>query len=149
MKLAISHTFDATPSHVYAALTDPVVLQRCIDGCERMVKTGEDSYDAQLKIGFAGLKGTYSGQVRITEKQPPESLTLAIEGKGAAGFLRATSRIRLAAKGNQTELSGESDATVGGVIAAVGSRLIDAAAKKMMSDFFGRVAAEITSNRAS
>jgi len=32
MKLQISHTFAATPAQVFAALTDPAVLQRCIDG---------------------------------------------------------------------------------------------------------------------
>lgn len=149
MKLAIAHTFDATPDRVFAGLTDPSVLQRTIDGCEKMVKTGEDSYDAHLKIGLAGFKGSYVGRVRMSEKRPPESFTLEIDGKGAPGFLKATVRLRLAAKGAQTELSGEAEATVGGVIAAVGSRLIEAAAKRMTADFFARIAAEITSPRAS
>lgn len=149
MKLAIAHTFAAAPARVFAALIDPAVLQRCIDGCEKMVRTGEDAYDVHLKLGLAGFKGSYVGKVRITAKQAPESLTLAIEGKGGPGFVKATATLRLAAAGERTELSGESDATVGGVIAAVGSRLIEAAAKRMQADFFARLDAEITSSRAS
>jgi carbon monoxide dehydrogenase subunit G len=76
-------------------------------------------------------------------------LTLAIDGSGAPGFVKATAQIRLAAKGEQTELSGEGEGSVGGIVAAVGSRLIEAAAKKMSTDFFTRLAAQLTSSRAS
>jgi carbon monoxide dehydrogenase subunit G len=149
MKLQISHSFSATPGRVFAAVLDPSVLQRCIDGCEKMEKTGEDTYTVQLKVGIAGLKGSYTGKVQITEKRPPEALTLAIDGKGAPGFLKAIARMQLSAAGDRTQLSGEADATVGGLIAAIGSRLIEAAAKKMMGEFFARLEAEISARRAS
>lgn len=149
MKLPIAHTFASSPERVYAALTDPEVLRRCIDGCEKLLKTGEDSYDVQLKVGVAGIKGNYGGTVRITAKQPPESLTLAMEGKGTAGFVRTTAQVRLASAGAGTAMRGEAEATVGGILAAVGSRLIEAVAKKMMADFFAKVDADLTSPRSS
>ena len=149
MKLAIAHTFQAAPAQVFAAITDPAVLQRCIDGCEKIEKTGEDSYTVHLKVGVAGMKGSYGGKVQITDKKPSESLTLALEGKGPPGFVKATAQMKFAAAGDQTELSGEAEATVGGLIAAVGSRLIEAVAKKMMTEFFTRMGAEITSSRPS
>jgi uncharacterized protein len=149
MKLPIAHTFASTPEQVFAALNDPEVLRRCIDGVEKFVKTGEDSYDVQMKVGLAGIKGNYGGKVQITAKQPPESLTLAMEGKGAAGFVRTTAQIRLVPNGEGTSLTGEADATVGGILMAVGSRLIGAAAKKLMADFFARLDADLTSRRPS
>ena len=149
MKLPISHTFAAGPDEVFAALVDPEILKRCIDGCENLVKTGEDTYEGRMKVGFAGIKGSYGGRVQITQKQPPESLTLEMEGKGAAGFVRTTAQIRLVPQGTGTSLTGEADAMVGGILAAVGSRLIEAASKKMMGDFFGRLDAELTSRRSS
>ena len=63
MKLIASYSIAAPRDKVFAALTDPNVIQRCIDGCEKLVETGEDSYDAHLKIGVAGLKGSYVGKV--------------------------------------------------------------------------------------
>ena len=50
-----------------------------------MEKTGEDSYNAHLKIGVAGIKGSYVGKVRIAEKKPPESFTLQVEGQSRMG----------------------------------------------------------------
>src|SRR6185295_7057872 len=108
----------------------------------QMVRTGEDAYDVHLKVGVAAMKGSYTGKVRITGKLPPESMTLMMEGKGGPGFMRSTSKLRLEERGGKTELSGEADATIGGLIAAIGSRLIEAVAKKMMADFFTRLEGE-------
>ena len=143
MKLAGTYNLAAPREKVFAGLTDPAVIQRCIDGCEKMVKTGDDSYDAHLKIGVAGLKGSYVGKVQLRDKVPPESYTLIMEGKGGPGFVKGTAHIKLNADGGGTKLHCDADAQVGGLIAAVGSRLIEAAAKKMMDDFFRRFAGQL------
>src|SRR5881396_3714510 len=142
MKFASTYTIAAPRDKVFAMLTDPAVLQRCIEGCEKMVRTSEDNYDAHLKIGIAGLKGNYVGKVQLKDKKPPESYTLVMEGKGGPGFVKGTAKITLT--GN-TELRCEADAQVGGLIAAVGSRLIEAAAKKMMDEFFRKFGEQLRS----
>ena len=146
MKIPISQRLAAPRDRVFAALTDPALLQRCIDGCEKMTRTGEDAYDVDLKVGVAGMKGNYKGKVKLSAKQPPESLTLAVEGKGMPGFVKGSASLRFAEVDGGTEITGEGDITVGGLIAAVGSRLMEGAAKKMMADFFGRVAAQLATS---
>ena len=143
MKLIATYTIAAPRDKVFAALTDPAVIQSCIDGCEKLVETGEDSYDAHLKIGVAGLKGSYVGKVQLKDKKPPESYTLIMEGKGGPGFVKGTAKITLTEKDGATELRCEADARVGGLIAAVGSRLIGAAGKKMMDEFFKKFAEQL------
>jgi carbon monoxide dehydrogenase subunit G len=143
MKLSATYTLPAPREKVFAALINPAVIQTAIEGCEKLVQTGADSYDAHLKIGVAGLKGSYVGKVQLKDKKPPESYTLILEGKGGPGFVKGTARIKLAAKGEETELHWDADAQVGGLIAAVGSRLIEAAAKKMMDEFFRKFAAQL------
>src|SRR5262245_44131447 len=103
MKLTGSYTISVPREKVFAAITAPAVLQRCIDGCEKMVKTTEDSYDAHLRIGVAGLKGNYTGKVQMKDQKPPESYTLILEGKGGPGFVKGTAQIRLSEQGGQTE----------------------------------------------
>lgn len=143
MKLSGTYEINAPREKVFAAITDPSVLQRSIDGCEKMVKTAEDSYDAHLKLGVAGIKGSYVGKVQLKDIQAPESYTLVMEGKGAPGFVKGSAKINLTADGEKTQLRYESDAQVGGMIAAIGSRLIEAVARKMADDFFKRFAQQV------
>jgi uncharacterized protein len=143
MKLTATYILAASREKVFSNVTDPDVLQRCIEGCEKMVKTGEESYDVHLRIGLAGLKGSYVGKVQLKDIKPPESYTLILEGKGAPGFVKGTARIQLSDKGSQTALLCEAEALVGGLIAAIGSRLIEAAAKKMMDEFFRKFGEQV------
>ena len=143
MKLILTSLVPADRARVFAALVDPVVLRRCIPGCESLTATGPDAYAATLRIGVAGLKGTYSGKTAIRDQQPPDSLTLSFEGKGGPGFVRGTAAIVLSADGDATRVACEADVQVGGLIAAVGSRLVDAAAKKLADDFFKQLSREL------
>jgi carbon monoxide dehydrogenase subunit G len=149
MKLAATYEFNAPREKVFAALIEPTILQKCIDGCESMEKTGEDSYNAHLKIGVAGIKGSYVGKIRIDDKKPPESFTLRADGKGAPGWVKGTARIQISSKGEGSELLCESEGHIGGVIAAVGSRLVDAVAKKMLDEFFHKLGEQLLAANAN
>lgn len=143
MKLKATHRFQASPDRVFAALTNPETLRLSIDGCEEFRQTGDGMFEARVRIGIAAFKGTYKGKVELQDRKPPESFTLVMKGQGTGGFVDGSARIRLRAEGGGTELAAETDATVGGTIAAVGSRLIEAAAQKMMGEFFRRLADQV------
>ena len=143
MKLSATYVFEALPEKVFAALIDPAILQKCIEGCEKMEKTGEDTYDANLKVGVAGIKGRYVGKIRIEDKKPPESITLQAEGKGGPGWVKGTARIQISPEGEGSELQCESEGQVGGLIAQVGSRLVEAVGKKMQDEFFHKLGQQL------
>ena len=143
IKIASSFEIAQPPDRVFAALVDPAVLQRCMPGCEELKAIRPDAYEARLKIGVAGLKGSYSGKAELRDKRPPESFTLVFDGKGTPGFVRGTARVRLAAGPSGTRVTSDAEVQVGGLIAAVGSRLVDAAARKLAADFFRQLATEI------
>ena len=145
MKLSARYSYNAPREKVFSALVDPVVLQKCIEGCEKMEKTGEDSYDAHLKIGIAGIKGSYVGKVLIEEKKEPDSFALRVEGKGVPGWVKGTAKIQISPNAEGSELQCDSEGQVGGVIAAVGSRLIEAVAKRMQDDFFRKLREQLGS----
>jgi uncharacterized protein len=139
MKLSAIYTFKAAQDKIFWALTYPAGVQKCIDGCEKMEKTGEDSYDAHLKIGVAGIKGNYVGKIRITDQNPPQSFTLHAEGKGGPGWVKGMAKFHILPKDEGSEVRCDSEGQVGGLIAAVGSRLVEAAGKKMLNEFFRKV----------
>ena len=143
MKFAANYTVPAARDKVFDMITAPTVLQRCIPGCEKMERTSEDNYDAHLKIGIAGLKGGYLGKVQLQDKRPPESYTLLMEGKGGPGFVKGIGHIQLKENNGATEIRCDAEVQVGGMIAAVGSRLIEAVGKKLKDDFFKKFAEEV------
>jgi carbon monoxide dehydrogenase subunit G len=143
MKLSATYAFKAAQDKIFAALVDPSVLQRCIDGCEKMEKTGDDSYAAHLKIGVAGIKGSYVGKIQIVEQNPPESVTLQAEGKGTPGWVKGMAKIHISPKDEGSEVRCDSEGQVGGLIAAVGSRLVEAAGKKMLDEFFRKLGQQL------
>ena len=143
MKINVTAVIPVPRERVFAALVDPEILRRAIPGCETLTATGPDEYAATLKLGIAGLKGTYTGKAAVRDKQPSDSLTLAFEGKGAPGFVRGSAAMRLSTEGDATRVTSEADLMCGGLIASVGSRLIEAAAKKLSEDFFRQMAKEL------
>lgn len=148
MRLTASYRVPAPRERVFATLTDPAALQRLIEGCESFVKRDDGVYVARLKVGLGSIKGTYTGEARMTNVNPPESYTLIVDGRGSGGFAKGTADMRLTAADTETDVSCAADVTVGGVIAAVGSRLVEVAARRMMDRFFSALATELSQERA-
>jgi carbon monoxide dehydrogenase subunit G len=144
VKLTLSSLVPAPQERVFAALVDPAILRRCIPGCESLVEIGPDLYEATMKVGVAGLKGTYKGKTTIRDRQPPNALTLAFEGKGGPGFMRGSAVIVLTAAAEGTRVASDADVMVGGMIAAVGARLVEVAAKKLADEFFSELAVQLS-----
>ena len=148
MKLAGTASLPAPPSEVWSLLTDPARLSRLLPGCERLEPDGPDRFKAAVKFGIAAISGKYAGTVEFAEKKPPHSLVLKMDGKGLPGFVKGEGRIELTAKGSDTELAYTGEAQVGGLIASVGQRMLDAAARKIVQQFFESAKAELATAKA-
>ncbi|WP_448622150.1 SRPBCC family protein [Geodermatophilus sp. URMC 65] len=134
----------ATPDRVWSVLTDPAVLARTIPGCLALERVGEDSYRMDVSVGVGAVKGTYAGEVHLTDQQRPTSYVMHASGAGAPGQVRATVTIELAPDGDSaTVLTYSADAVVGGPVAGVGQRMITGVAKRMAAQFFTAVDAEL------
>ena len=149
MRVEGTHELPAPREQVWSMLMDPTVLKRCLPGCEALEPEGENSYKAQIKIGLAAVKGAYTGSVRITDIDRPNSFTLAMEGKGSTGFVRGTARVALADNAGATSLRYTGDVAVGGLIAAVGQRMLQGMASTLVSTFFQCLDREVRAPRTS
>jgi carbon monoxide dehydrogenase subunit G len=140
MKVSGSATLHAPVDKVYAALNDPAVLVRTIPGCERLERAGEDAYKLTVTAGVASVRGTYAGDVRIADQQPPNAFVLKASGAGAPGTVAADVQVRLEpGEDGTTVLSYDADAVVGGMIGGVGQRMLAGVAKRTAGDFFAAV----------
>ena len=143
MKVQGRRLLPGTPEQVWALLTDPERLAKSLPGCERLEADGPDRFRATLNFALAAISGTYSGTVELSEKKPPRSLRMRLAGKGVPGFVNGDGRLELLEDKGQTEVRYEGEAQVGGMIAAVGSRMMEAAARKLIEQFFERAAAQL------
>lgn len=140
MKVSGDAVLHAPVEKVWSALNDPSVLVQTIPGCERLEPTGPDSYRMVVTAGVASIKGTYAGQVALTEQQEPNSFLMVASGAGGPGTVSTEVRVSLTDAGDgSTRLSYEADAVVGGVVAGVGQRMLVGVAKKMAGEFFSAV----------
>ena len=136
MKIEGTQYLNAPRDRVYEALIDPDVLQRCIPGCERLEKTAENAYSATIRTGIGAIKGVFTGTVRLEDMRPPEHYRIVVEGKGAPGFLKGSGNLDLEEQGEGTLIRYTGDLQLGGTLASVGQRMIQASAKMMASQFF-------------
>lgn len=139
MKLTDSREIKADPATVWTAILNPDVLKECIPGCETMVGSVAGGYEATVVQKVGPVTARFSGVVHLTNIVEGRSVTISGEGKGgAAGFAKGGAVVTLDAIPEGTRLTYDVEASVGGKIAQLGSRIIDGLAKKMADDFFAR-----------
>jgi carbon monoxide dehydrogenase subunit G len=140
-----SAVLSADPDKVWAVITDPAVLARTIPGCESLEQTGNDEYRMNVSVGVGAIRGTYAGEVRLTDQQRPKSYVMHASGAGAPGNARATVTINLEpGEAGTTTLTYSADAVIGGPVAGVGQRMITGVAKRMAGQFFKAIDDELT-----
>lgn len=142
MKIEGTHFINASRERVYECLIDPDVLKRCIPGCERLEKTDENSYSATIRTGVGAIKGVFTGTARLEEMRPPEHCRIVVDAKGTPGFVKGSGDLDLAVENDGTLVTYAGDLQLGGTIASVGQRMIQATAKMMASQFFTALEAE-------
>ncbi|RZT43173.1 hypothetical protein EV147_2223 [Cupriavidus agavae] len=115
------------------------LLKQCIPGCESIEPDGENAYQLALTAAVGPVKARFKGRMALLDIAAPDSYTIQFDGQGgAAGFGKGSAKVTLAPEGDETLLTYAVQAQVGGKIAQIGSRLVDAAARKMADAFFAR-----------
>lgn len=140
MKISGAYTIPAARERAYQLLQDPVVLAKCMPGTDHLDKIADNEYEMKMKMVIASIGGLFSGKVRIADQNQPESFRLIVDGSGKIGFVKGEGLLNLTAQGDSTEVKYDGDVQVGGTIAGVGQRLIDATAKMIIKKFFEKLA---------
>jgi carbon monoxide dehydrogenase subunit G len=143
LKITGSYSLPFDREKAYHSLHDPAILSLCVPGCDALEKVGEDEYAMKMKMALAAFSGLFTGKIKITEANPPQSFKMIVEGSGKVGFLKGEGLINLNPSGSGTDLTYDGDVQVGGTIAAVGQRMIDTTAKMMIRKFFDKFVEEV------
>lgn len=137
MEMTGEQLIPASQQQTWDALNDPEILKACVPGCDSIEKTGDNEYLVLMVARVGPVSAKFKGKLALSDLDPPNSYSIAFEGQGgAAGFGKGGAQVRLASEGDGTRLAYSVKASVGGKLAQIGSRLVDAAAKKIANDFF-------------
>ena len=137
MEMKGEQLIPASQQAVWDALNDPEMLKACVPGCESIEPAGENVYQVLMVARVGPVSAKFKGKLTLSDIRPPQSYSLSFEGQGgAAGFAKGGAQVQLSPEGKKTKLAYDVKASVGGKLAQIGSRLIDAAAKKIADDFF-------------
>jgi uncharacterized protein len=137
MEMTGEQLIPATQQDTWNALNDPEVLKECVPGCQSIERVAENEFSVLMVARVGPVSAKFKGKLALSDIRPPESYAIAFDGQGgAAGFGKGSARVRLEQAENATRLAYEVKASVGGKLAQIGSRLVDAAARKIADEFF-------------
>ena len=145
MELIGERLIPATIAATWAALNDPETLKACIAGCETLERVGDDGFVAVVAMKIGPVSARFRGNLKLTNVTAPSGYTINFDGQGGvAGFGKGSADVALTAvDAAATKLAYIARATVGGKMAQIGSRLIDATAAKITEDFFKAFEAQL------
>ena len=129
MKLNGQRSIPRSQQIVWDALNDPAILARAIPGCEKLERTGTDEFHMEMLAVVGPVRARFKATLAMSEVEPPRSYVLTFNGNGGvAGFGNGSARVELQEQGDGTLMQYEASAQVGGKIAQVGARLVQAMA---------------------
>ncbi len=141
MKMSSEEVIPAPREAVWRALNDAEVLRQAIPGCQSIQKNSDTELEATVVVKIGPVKSTFTGEVHLSDLDPPSSYRISGEGKsGIAGFATGSANVRLYEVPEGTKLSYDVEAQVGGKLASLGSRLIDSTARSLATQFFEKFA---------
>lgn len=144
MDMQGSRTLPATQEQTWAALNDPDMLKACVPGCEKFELADDNQYLTTVAVRIGPVAARFNGRVTLADLHPPHSYALRFDAQGGvAGFGKGEAKVSLAPAGTGCELSYSVHSQVGGKLAQIGQRLVDAAAKSLADDFFTRFEAAL------
>ena len=137
MKLEGHFVFEsATTDAVWNALTDPDRIASSLPGCEKLIPTGENSYEMTMSMGIGAIRGKFSGAIRLHDIHPNTDYCMTVSGSGSAGFVNGEGTLRISSAVAGTVVTYMGDVSAGGAIASAGQRMISAAARMIIDRFF-------------
>ena len=134
MKIEGEYNFDAPRQEVWNTVRDPDELMKALPGTQSFKQVSDSEYEGSINLRVGPVNGTFAGKLTVSDENPPESCTLTVEGKGAAGFIKGVGHVVLTEQGeNKTLFKYTGELSIGGKLAGIGQRLMDSVGKSILS----------------
>ncbi len=130
---------------VWAFITDPEKVGRCLPEVIEVSVHDPVHFDAVVRVGVGPVRGTFRFKFELQPDAAARRMTMKIAGGGLGSAMDLTAGADLAPAGEQgTLLNWSGEAVMRGPVAAVGGRVLDAQAQKLISQTFANVKEKIS-----
>lgn len=151
MDITGEHRIAVPREEAWAALFDIETLKACIPGCKELEQTSPTTFEAKVQLKIGPVSASFAGTVALQDIDAPNGCRIVGQGNGGiAGFAKGSADVKLVADCEETLLRYDAKAEIGGKIAALGSRLVQATVRKIADQFFSALTDRLrTSSRNS
>jgi carbon monoxide dehydrogenase subunit G len=135
----------ASVETVSAFVTDPEKVGRCFPDVVDVTVQDPTHLEAVVKVGVGPVRGKFKVKVELIPDASRHHIDMKMSGGGFGSAVDMTAAADVVDAGDGTTLlkwSGQAEAR--GPIAAVGGRVLDAEAKKLITKAFGNVRQQLT-----
>ena len=130
---------------VWAFVTNPEKVGRCFPDVVDVTVQDATHFESTVKVGVGPVRGKLKMKVELVPADSKRRIDMKITGGGFGSTVDLMSGADLVDGGDGTTLlkwSGQAEAR--GPIAAVGGRVLDAQAQKLIAQAFGNVRQQLT-----
>lgn len=133
-------------------ITDPAIMGGCIPGCNSIVVTGENSYQAKIEVKVGPIKAKFGVDVEVTEEVEPDQIVSTTRGEegGRASVISANNFLKLSdSAGGGTDVYYSSDVTISGRLGKYGHGIMKKVAKKLSDKFVDKFRDQVESSEVA
>jgi uncharacterized protein len=149
MQLSGTTEIDAPRARVWAFVIDPEQVGWCGPGVESIEAVDATHFRARAKVGIGPISARFAVNLELAEADEPDRAVIRASGTAPGSAVDATGEMRLSGPdAGPTTMAWSADIQIMGSVAAVGSRLIEGTANKLVGQAFACMKAKLESGAA-
>jgi carbon monoxide dehydrogenase subunit G len=125
---------------VWAFVTDPHQIGKCLPDVEEVTVIDPTHFDAVVRVGVGPVRGRFKMKFAMAPDEAGRRMTMNVSGGGFGSAVDMTASAEIVPAGDTTTLlNWGGEAVMRGPVAAVGGRVLDAQAQKLIAQTFANV----------
>ncbi len=133
---------------VWTFVNDPRQIGSCLPDVEGVTVIDPTHFDAIVRVGVGPVRGRFKMKFAMSADEPAQRMAMTIAGGGFGSAVDMTAAADIVADGDGTILNWTGEAVMRGPVAAVGGRVLDAQAQKLIARTFANVREKLSGSHA-
>jgi carbon monoxide dehydrogenase subunit G len=146
VKVSESFVVPESRDAVWEVVGDVARIAKCMPGVEDVSVVDADNATVRVSQSLGPMSATFDAKMKVTEREAGRLIAFSATGrsvKGAAGNVRVTNSVRLEDEGDSTRVLLEADVAMGGMLGAVGGKVIARQAAQAAKEFASALEREL------